>query len=299
MKTFNAQKRREIKRECRSRVSARLGTCIGANFLYGLPIVLVLLIVYITMFGSSFSLMLAGADETAVAQAMMRGTGSGIFTALLLTIVISGPLSFGLMRFYTDLSRGAQPGARHGASAVYLGFLALDGHPYVVLSVPAQPDLERAADFPSDERRHCAGLTRYQKRKHEFFERFHCYPLRHLRNRQLPSSASRFQPTRSAGSCCMTMSSTARGALPAMPLPYSAATSAHWSFSCSASSAGTFSRGGAVYLCILLGTLGAGILGGGLGLAVMVVCLVAALCLGLVLGTVRQRLLADLAHRHV
>ena len=75
MKTFNAQKRREIKRECRSRVSARLGTCIGANFLYGLPIVLVLLIVYITMFGSSFSLMLAGADETAVAQAMMRGTG--------------------------------------------------------------------------------------------------------------------------------------------------------------------------------------------------------------------------------
>ena len=43
--------------------------------------------------------------------------------------------------------------------------------------------------------------------------------------------------------------------------------------------------GGAVYLCILLGTLGAGILGGGLGLAVMVVCLVAALCLGLVLGT--------------
>ena len=32
MKTFNAQKRREIKRECRSRVSARLGTCIGANF---------------------------------------------------------------------------------------------------------------------------------------------------------------------------------------------------------------------------------------------------------------------------
>ena len=52
MKTFNAQKRREIKRECRSRVSARLGTCIGANFLYGLPIILVLLIVYITMFGS-------------------------------------------------------------------------------------------------------------------------------------------------------------------------------------------------------------------------------------------------------
>ena len=44
-------------------------------------------------------------------RAPLRGTGSGLFTAVLLLLVVSGPLTFGLMRFYTDLTRGGRPGA--------------------------------------------------------------------------------------------------------------------------------------------------------------------------------------------
>ena len=111
MKEWNAQKRKECKRKCKAHVAAHLGSCIGANVLYSLPIILLMLIVYLTMFGSSFALLVAGADESAVAQAMLRGTGSGLFTAVLLLLVVSGPLTFGLMRFYTDLTRGGRPGA--------------------------------------------------------------------------------------------------------------------------------------------------------------------------------------------
>ena len=109
MKEWNAQKRKECKRKCKAHVAAHLGSCIGANVLYSLPIILLMLIVYLTMFGSSFALLVAGADESAVAQTMLRGTGSGLFTAVLLLLVVSGPLTFGLMRFYTDLTRGGRP----------------------------------------------------------------------------------------------------------------------------------------------------------------------------------------------
>ena len=81
MKEWNAQKRKECKRKCKAHVAAHLGSCIGANVLYSLPIILLMLIVYLTMFGSSFALLVAGADESAVAQAMLRGTGSGLFTS--------------------------------------------------------------------------------------------------------------------------------------------------------------------------------------------------------------------------
>ena len=91
MKEWNAQKRKECKRKCKAHVAAHLGSCIGANVLYSLPIILLMLIVYLTMFGSSFALLVAGADESAVAQAMLRGTGSGLFTAVLLLLVVSGP----------------------------------------------------------------------------------------------------------------------------------------------------------------------------------------------------------------
>ena len=111
MKDWNAQKRKECKRKCKAQVAAHLGSCIGANVLYSLPIILLMLIVYLTMFGSSFALLVAGADESAVAQAMLRGTCCGLFTAVLLLLVVSGPLTFGLMRFYTDLTRGGRPGA--------------------------------------------------------------------------------------------------------------------------------------------------------------------------------------------
>ena len=40
-----------------------------------------------------------------------------------------------------------------------------------------------------------------------------------------------------------------------------------------------------VYLCFLLGMLGLTVIGGGLGIAVMAVSLIAALCVGLVVGS--------------
>lgn len=284
MKTFNAQKRREIKRECRSRVSARLGTCIGANFLYGLPIVLVLLIVYITMFGSSFSLMLAGADETAVAQAMMRGTGSGIFTALLLTIVISGPLSFGLMRFYTDLSRGAQPGAgmvlqpfTSGSSlwtgirmsfCLFLRSLIWNALPTFLLT-----NAGIVLVFLGIR----SGSTNFLNVSIVILYVIYAIVSFFIGIKVLTYSLGwvvlHDNEQYGAWSASRDASAVFRGhfgALVVFVLSFLG-----WDILAS----------GAVYLCILLGTLGAGILGGGLGLAVMVVCLVAALCLGLVLGT--------------
>ena len=99
------------------RMSRRISAPASAQtVLYSLPIILLMLIVYLTMFGSSFALLVAGADESAVAQAMLRGTGSGLFTAVLLLLVVSGPLTFGLMRFYTDLTRGGRPGAAQSFS---------------------------------------------------------------------------------------------------------------------------------------------------------------------------------------
>ena len=44
MKEWNAQKRKECKRKCKAHVAAHLGSCIGANVLYSLPIILLMLI---------------------------------------------------------------------------------------------------------------------------------------------------------------------------------------------------------------------------------------------------------------
>lgn len=186
MKEWNAQKRKECKRKCKAHVAAHLGSCIGANVLYSLPIILLMLIVYLTMFGSSFALLVAGADESAVAQAMLRGTGSGLFTAVLLLLVVSGPLTFGLMRFYTDLTRGGRPGAGRSPSADHLGRIALDRHPHVVLPVPAQSDVDRSADRSAHDRRCCGFRDELHDRKHRQHDRRTDRTLCSLRAGQLP-----------------------------------------------------------------------------------------------------------------
>lgn len=283
MKEFNAQKRKEIKRTCKSHVSARLGTCIGANILYGLPIVLVLMIVYITMFGSSFALMLSGADENAIAQAMMRGSGSGIFTALLLTVVISGPLSFGLMRFYTELARDGQPGAgmvlqpfTSGASlwtgirmsfCLFLRSLIWNALPTFLLTTAAI----------------ALGIVAFATGVNNIMNVLLVllYILYFIATFFINIKVSTYSlgwvvlhdnEQYGAWNASRDASAVFRGhfgALVVFTLSFLG-----WDIL----------AGGAVYLCILLGSLGAGLLGGGLGLAVMIVCLVAALCLGLVLG---------------
>ena len=62
---------------------------------------------------------------------MLRGTGSGLFTAVLLLLVVSGPLTFGLMRFYTDLTRGGRP-VRAQSFSQSPRRISLDRHPHVV-----------------------------------------------------------------------------------------------------------------------------------------------------------------------
>lgn len=107
---FTAQVRKEIKRACKGRVTDNLGRCIGINFLYVVPFVLLSLMLYLSMFGRVFAMMMSGyADEYMLGMALARGMNT-VWLVVFLMIVISGPLTFGLMRFYLALQRGEEPG---------------------------------------------------------------------------------------------------------------------------------------------------------------------------------------------
>ncbi len=126
------RREKECKRKCKAHVAAHLGSCIGANVLYSLPIILLMLIVYLTMFGSSFALLVAGADESAVAQAMLRGTGSGLFYRC---AAAARRFRSAHLRPYAVLHRPhpRRPSGRgRSPSADHLGRIS-DRHPHVVL----------------------------------------------------------------------------------------------------------------------------------------------------------------------
>ena len=107
---FTAQTRKEIKRACKGRVMNNLGRCIGINFLYMVPFALLLLMLYLSMFGRVLAMAMAGyTDEYMLAMALTRGMNT-VWVVVFLMIVISGPLTFGLMRFYLALQRGEEPG---------------------------------------------------------------------------------------------------------------------------------------------------------------------------------------------
>lgn len=105
------QVRRNIKKECRARVTTQLGHCISIRFLYSVPFVLLTLILYITVFGRLFYILLTGgADDRMMEAAITSGMGSNtVWLVLLLMIVLSGPLTYGLMQFYITLQRGGKP----------------------------------------------------------------------------------------------------------------------------------------------------------------------------------------------
>lgn len=107
---FTAQMRKEIKRTCKGRVMDQLSRCIGIQFLYMVPFVLLLMMLYWAMFGRVLSMAMSGrADEYMVGMAVTQGLNS-VWLILFLMLVISGPLSFGLMRFYLGVQRGEEPG---------------------------------------------------------------------------------------------------------------------------------------------------------------------------------------------
>lgn len=110
MKTFTAQERKQIKRTCKAQVTQHLGRCIGVYVLYLVPFLLLMALMYAAMFGKVIALMLAGyTDEYMLTMAMMQGMNL-FWVALLVMLLVSGPLHLGLMRFYLGLQRGEEPG---------------------------------------------------------------------------------------------------------------------------------------------------------------------------------------------
>lgn len=284
MKEWNAQKRKECKRKCKAHVAAHLGSCIGANVLYSLPIILLMLIVYLTMFGSSFALLVAGADESVVAQAMLRGTGSGLFTAVLLLLVVSGPLTFGLMRFYTDLTRGGRPGAgavlqpiTSGASlwtgirmsfCLFLRSLMWTVPPTVLLTIGAVAVSAMSFMTGSPDSMTGGLIVLYAVYGLVSF-------LISIKLMTYSAGWVVLHDNEQYGVWNATRDASdvfrgRFGALLIFELSFLG-----WNLLALAS----------VYLCFLLGMLGLTVIGGGLGIAVMAVSLIAALCVGLVVGS--------------
>ncbi len=109
---YNAEVRRALKKECRDRVQAQFGRCIGIQLLYMVPSVLITVILYIAVFGKAFNMVLSGnRDENAIASVLAEGmNSSAIWVIALVMILVTGPLTFGMMRFYIKLRRGEEPG---------------------------------------------------------------------------------------------------------------------------------------------------------------------------------------------
>ncbi|MDO5141656.1 MAG: hypothetical protein Q4D31_01410, partial [Eubacteriales bacterium] len=99
------QQRKAIKRAAKAHVSAQLGACIGVRLLYLLPILLVQLIVYAR---PAYAMLRAAADGAELPPLAGLYTGSPLGVQILL-LIATGPLQFGLMRFYIGVQRGAEP----------------------------------------------------------------------------------------------------------------------------------------------------------------------------------------------
>lgn len=112
---YSKEIRKGIKKECKAHVKERLGSCIGLMFLYGLPFFLLTIMMYGAIFGRVFAMMATSSSfvsaeqmEMVMAQSLFSSMNS-IGLVLVLMIVIAGPLQFGMMKYYIALRRGEQP----------------------------------------------------------------------------------------------------------------------------------------------------------------------------------------------
>ena len=106
---FTAQMRKEIKRACKGRVLDNLGRCIGIHFLCMVPFALLFLMLYLSLFGRVFAMAMAGyTDEYMLGMAMTQGVNT-VWLVVFLMMIISGPLTFGMMGFYLAVQRGEKP----------------------------------------------------------------------------------------------------------------------------------------------------------------------------------------------
>ena len=107
---FTAQMRKEIKRNCKARTLENWGRCMGIQVLYLVPFVLLFIMLYIGLFGRVFSMLAQGyVDEYQTTLALAQGMNTA-WVVLFLMLVVSGPLEYGMMRFYIGLQRGGEPG---------------------------------------------------------------------------------------------------------------------------------------------------------------------------------------------
>ena len=101
------QVRKTIKRQCKRRVKEQIGRCVGIQFLYAVPYFLLVLILYLTIFGDLFALYANGYGGNALSMAMERNRDS-VWLVIFVMLVVTGPLMYGMMRFYIGLFRGEE-----------------------------------------------------------------------------------------------------------------------------------------------------------------------------------------------
>ena len=106
---YTTQVRKDIKRECKTRVWDCLGRCIGIQFLYGLPFVLLYLIMYAPLLIRFSNLTISGQLNAYRLSILIEEASNTSWLLTLLSVAISGGLMYGLSRFYIDLRRGKQP----------------------------------------------------------------------------------------------------------------------------------------------------------------------------------------------
>ena len=107
MNSFTAETRRQLKREQKARVMENLGRCIGIQLMYLVPYVLLMVILYVSVFGRAFALIAGGvsANDYQLMAALSRGLNT-VWLCIALMLAITGPLQFGLMHFYIGLAHG-------------------------------------------------------------------------------------------------------------------------------------------------------------------------------------------------
>lgn len=104
---FTAQQRRKVKHDSRACVWDNIGRCIGIQILCAVPYVLLLVILYATLFGRVFALLAAGyTDNYILGSAAAEGLNS-VWGVLFVMLVITGPLQYGLMRGFTSACAAA------------------------------------------------------------------------------------------------------------------------------------------------------------------------------------------------
>lgn len=109
MNSFTAETRRQLKREQKARVMENLGRCIGIQLMYLVPYVLLMVILYVSVFGRAFALIAGGvsANDYQLMAALSRGLNT-IWLCIALMLAITAPCSSALWALLHRISHTAR-----------------------------------------------------------------------------------------------------------------------------------------------------------------------------------------------